>query len=71
MEKKITNYVVTFTQADGHWTAHVEGPQGDLPPYVTPHGRRFPGGYLTLTGCMDSVKATVLDHYAALTATRH
>ena len=64
MTTRATPYTVTYTHVNGQWIGHAQGPDGDLPPYLTPSGRQFPGGYVTLTACMDGIRSVILDHFA-------
>ena len=63
-EQQLVNYKVVYTYANGKWRAHAESPTGELEPYSTPGGRQFPGGYATLTACMDGVRSIILDHHS-------
>ncbi len=60
----IQNYTVTYTYANGKWAAHATSPGGALEPYTTEYGKRFPGGYVTLTACMDGVRTIILEDHA-------
>ena len=62
----IENYRVTLTYTEGYWRGHVEGPEGELPPYRTTGGRTFPEGYRTLTCCLDSLRTVILDDHAGV-----
>jgi len=57
----IKNYVVTWTFSQGRWTAHVEGPDGDI---RLPVDRFSEKGSVTFTTCMEQVRTAILDHHA-------